>query len=210
MNGCYAGPVVFYFKQEGLVLPRCRDLDPARSSAGRDRVLNGVLDDRLKDQMRDRGGKRGRVDVEFNSEPVAKTHLFYFEVATHELRLFSKRYELLLRMVQSEPQKIAESRDHAVGFRRVFRNERRDRVQGIEKKMRMELHLERAKLGLRELRPKRCLLHLAGAEALIIEKRMHADNDQGCDDQIDIKPKAEVDAETSGEGGEELAEARQK
>ena len=50
-------------------------------------------------------------------------------------------------------EKIAESRDHAVGFRRVFRNERRDRVQGIEKEMRMKLHLERAQLRLGELCP---------------------------------------------------------
>ena len=71
----------------------------------------------------------------------------------------------------------------------------------------MQLHLERAELGLGQLRAERCLFQLTGLEALIIEKGVHANDDQGCDEDIDVKSETEVDPETGDQGGEQLAKA---
>src|SRR5262245_1729939 len=58
--------------------------------------------------------------------------------------------------------------------------------------MRMNLHFQRAQLGLGKLRFKRRLLQFAGAEIIIIKQRVRSDYDQRSDDEIDVKSVTEV------------------
>ena len=146
--------------------------------------------------MRHFRGQSGGLDLELRLEPISKTNLLNFEVATHEFHFFLERDQLLLRMIESQAQKIAEAGDHAAGFRRIFEDERRDRVERVEKEMRVQLHLEGAELRLRELRFQRGLLQLARPKPPIIKKRMHTDNDQRRNDDIDVEPEAEESAIT--------------
>src|SRR5438067_13636043 len=58
--------------------------------------------------------------------------------------------------------------------------------------MRMNLHFQRAQLGLGKLRFKRRLLQFARAEIIIIKQRVRSDYDQRGDDEIDVKSITEV------------------
>src|SRR2546421_7682115 len=103
-------------------------------------------------------------------------------------------------MIERQTQKVAETRNHAIGFRRILQDEGRDRVESVEKEMRVKLHLQGLELGLGELGLKRSLLELARAETSIVEKGVHRDNDERGDDQIDVEPEPEVGAVTVEEG----------
>ena len=65
-------------------------------------------------------------------------------------------------------------------------------MQRVEKKMRMQLHLQRFQLRLRQLRFERGLLHFGGTEVVVVQERVRADNDERSDDEIDVKSVAEM------------------
>src|SRR6516164_4294776 len=58
--------------------------------------------------------------------------------------------------------------------------------------MRMNLHFQRAQLGLSKLRFQRGLLQFARAEIIIVKQRVRSDYDQRSDDEIDVKSVTEV------------------
>src|SRR5205085_862967 len=134
--------------------------------------------------------------------PIAKADLFYHAITANKFRFFLKRDQLPVRMVERETEKVTEPRDHAVSLWRIFQDERRDRMEGVEKKMRMKLHLQSTEPGLGELGLERRLLQLAGPESSIVEKSVHRDNDQRGDNQIDVEAETEVSAVTIQERGE--------
>src|SRR5260370_17014718 len=101
--------------------------------------------------MRHVRGKCRRVYPEVYTESVFKAHLLYFEIAAQEFYFLLERDHLFVRMFEGQPQEVAEPRNHAVCSRWVFQDERRDRVKCVEKKMRMNLHLDRLNLTFTKL-----------------------------------------------------------
>src|ERR1700682_703047 len=97
-------------------------------------------------------------------------------------------------MFERQTQKVAETRDHAVGFGRVLQDERGDRMERVEQEMGMKLHLQRRQSRLSKLGLKRCLFQLAVAEFSIVKKRMHSDDDEGGDYHIDVEAESEIRA----------------
>jgi len=103
---CYAGASVFDFKLQRMVVPVRRDLDPTSSSTGRYGVLDRILDDWLKDEMRHFRGQRAWVDVEVDRESIAKPHLLDLQITTDEFCFFLQCDELLVLMVESQSQEV--------------------------------------------------------------------------------------------------------
>src|SRR2546423_1260702 len=83
-----ARPGIFYFKPKRIISPINGDFDPARRGVRSYCVLDGVLDHRLKDKMRHLSRKQRWFDVKFDSQPIAETDLFYFEIAANKIRFF--------------------------------------------------------------------------------------------------------------------------
>ena len=66
----------------------------------------------------------------------------------------------------------------------------------------MKLHFQSSELRLGELGFERRLRQLARPKVLIIEQRMHRDDDERSDNQIDIESEAEISAVTIDKAGE--------
>src|SRR5689334_18636553 len=67
-------------------------------------------------------------------------------------------------------------------------------MQGVEKKMRMQLHLQSSQLCLRQLRFERRLLEFARAQILIIKNGVCRDHNERSDDQIDVETESKIGA----------------
>ena len=60
-------------------------------------------------------------------------------------------------------------------------------MQRVEKKMRMQLHLQSSELRLRQLRFERRLFEFARAQVLVIKNGVRRDDNERSDDQIDVE-----------------------
>src|SRR5581483_11718813 len=70
------------------------------------------------------------------------------------IELLTERDLLVRRTLDSVSQELAQPRDHAPNAAWIPLHERRDGVQGIEEKMRIQLHAERVEARFGELRSK--------------------------------------------------------
>src|SRR5216684_7758496 len=111
-------------------------------------ILNCVLYQGLQDQMRNGRGECRRFYSKVHTESVFKAHLLYFEITPQEFYFLLECDHLFVRVLERQPQEVAEPSNHAICPWWVFQHERRDRVKRVEKKMRMKLHLERLELSL--------------------------------------------------------------
>src|SRR5204862_6260904 len=100
-------------------------------------------------------------NVDSHHQPILESDLLDLEVTANELELFVERDFLIEIAVERQAEKLAESREHCIGGFDVAVHQRRDRVQRVEKEMRLELHLERLQLRARELRREMCAAQLA-------------------------------------------------
>ena len=80
-----------------------------------------------------------------------QARLFDLQVRLDEIQLTLQRHFLLTGVVQRRPQQIAQASDHAIGEVHVSMNKRRDGVERVEKKVRVQLHLEDLQLRLGKL-----------------------------------------------------------
>src|SRR5438034_10675387 len=110
-----------------------------------------VFYDRLQDQIRHSRVERLRINVHVHGEPVMKTHVLDLEITPEEFELLLKRHLLRPRVFKRKPQEVAEPSQHLIGRVHVFVKQRRNRVERVEQKVRVKLHLQRLKLGLGDL-----------------------------------------------------------
>src|SRR6266702_3402087 len=109
-------------------------------------MTDGILDERLQNQLRNQKAVRIRSDGPGNRESCAKPHLLEIEILPHELEFLSKSDEVRAAVLQSSAQQAGELDDHLLGALAVAFNQGRDPVQSIEEKVRVKLHLERMQL----------------------------------------------------------------
>src|SRR6266852_704606 len=93
---------------------RC-NFDEAGTGAGRDSVANCILDDRLQDKVWHLRIKRLLRYVNARNQTVLKADAFDFQVTTEESHFLFERDFLRTGVFQSEPQKVAQARDHLAG-----------------------------------------------------------------------------------------------
>ena len=102
-------------------------------------MLDRILDERLKNEMRNERGASARRDANGHRQPVLVTHPHDVEVALEKRQLFGKWDLMRPRRLERRAQEIRQLHDHAVRRCRIAVYERRDAVESIEKKVRPEL-----------------------------------------------------------------------
>jgi hypothetical protein len=84
-------------------------------------------------------------------EAVLKACLFDRAVALQKLQLLAQRDIRAARVPQREAEEVRQPQNHALGGVGIRLQERGDRVERVEKKVRLKLHLQRTELRLHEL-----------------------------------------------------------
>src|ERR1043166_4042064 len=115
---------------------------------GRDAVLDGVFDQWLNRENRNRNRERLRFNVDFNTQLFAQAETLDFQVRFHDVQLFLERQERLpgFEEIAENVRQIQNGFPCALG---LARNDAVQRVQRIEQEMGMDLRLQRAQFGLR-------------------------------------------------------------
>ena len=150
-------------------------LDASRPRPRRDAVTDGVLDERLQEQMRDARVEDGGIDVDRDAEPIAEARLLDRQIRLQDLDLLFDADFLRVRP-EAHSQQVAQSIDHDVGRLDVAPHQARDRVQRVEQEVRLELPLQRLELRLGEARlqplgVERALLGLVPVRDGVAERR---------------------------------------
>src|SRR5205823_6449997 len=119
------------------------NLDLASLGALVDRVMHGVLDERLQRERRRAADERLRIDVGVDPQPPAVPQLLELEVPPRELPLLGERDDVALAVAQRVAEHVAELLHRALGLARVVPHERADGVQRVEEEVRMETAAQR-------------------------------------------------------------------
>src|SRR5258708_1850367 len=163
---------------QSAAVPFARNPDAPRLDFYSDSMPDGILHNGLQDQVGHMRRQRGGRDFEIYREPVLETGQLDVQVAAQKLQLLLQRDLLVIGIVERKPQEISQSRHHPVGRFHVRMQQRRNRVQSVEQKVRMQLHFEGAELGLRELRLELGRLQFLRSQTRLILNRMAGDQYQ--------------------------------
>src|SRR5262245_16906210 len=115
-------------------------------------VLQRILDERLKDEIRHERVARSIVDAQRDLEPSLKTNLHDVEVPLQQLQLSLERHLLFRRLLQRVTKELAQPSDHPANAFRIAIDEARDGVKRVEQEMRVELRSQHGELGFRQTR----------------------------------------------------------
>ena len=107
-----AGAVVSHLNTKGAVSAFRLNFYEAGSGARRDAMANCILNDGLEDEVGDFRIKCLFRYVDAGDQAVLKSNAFDFKITTQESHLLFERYLLRTGVFQSEPQKVAQARDH--------------------------------------------------------------------------------------------------
>src|SRR5690606_3601145 len=136
-------PVVPDAEHEPLTAPAGVDFDAPGVVHLAHTVLDGVLDERLKNEVGDESRARLGLDVHLDHEPPLEANLHDLEVTLNERQLILERNLLLFGPLERGAQQLAEPGDHAPDAAGVALHQRRNRVQRIEKEMGVQLRTQR-------------------------------------------------------------------
>ena len=101
--------------------------------------------------MRHRGVESGGVGGDLDAQPVLETDLLDRQVELQVFELAAQRHLLRLDVVEHRAQQVAQPGEHLLGLRSLLlADQHHDRIERVEQEVRLELHLERAELGLHE------------------------------------------------------------
>ena len=128
-----------------------RDLDAASGGPRRDRVDDGILDERLEREGRDRDAQRRLVRLHLQAQPRTQPHALEIQVAPDELPLPGERHPVASGLLHplAETQELAQALERLLGEGRVAAHEAQQRVQHVQHEVRMELRAQERELGAR-------------------------------------------------------------
>src|SRR4029434_3005454 len=111
---------------------------------GRGPMAKRVLDQRLEEKRRHRHIVTGVAALVVHLQAGGKSGSLEIDVPLHELDLRGERDELVFRPLDGGPQQVAEAEEHLQGAVVVLQsNQRRNRVERVEQKVRVDLKLQR-------------------------------------------------------------------
>ena len=116
-------------------------------------------------------------DVEQRGKTLAEADLFYLDVFLQEFDLFGETNFGPRRRLERQPQQIAQLREHAFGSGHIAVHQRRDRVQRVEEKVRVQLMLQRLELRFDEPRLELRLAQRALLSLAVVEHRVNQADD---------------------------------
>src|SRR5215472_1889005 len=159
----------------------------AKRGARRDPMANRIFHEGLKNQVWSARIESFRRDAHSDLESVCKAHSLNFQIPFEELKLLRQPHLLNTDILERQPEQVAQPGYHAVSCLRVLVNQGRDGVQGVEKKMRMELHSQRLQLSLCQLRGELRGAQLSFSIPRIIKIALSSGNDDPVSRQILVK-----------------------
>src|SRR6516165_5849687 len=119
---------------------KCRHTDPPSAGLFRDAVFHGILDKRLQNQAGNLNGGEFLWNVKAYLKALGKPQLLNVQVLFEKLHLFAKRHLLPVRMFNYLAEKVTERCDCGDGgIISPLADQSGDRVEGIEKKVRLDL-----------------------------------------------------------------------
>src|SRR5262245_5416030 len=106
----------------------------------------------LQREAGSRSGQERIVYVEFGSQPIGESRLFYGDVLPDECKLFSEGNFIHTMSAQCRTQHLAQLLDDAHGGLTVaVTHERGDSIERVEEEVRVHLRLKRGEARVREL-----------------------------------------------------------
>src|SRR5690606_15200048 len=108
----------------------------------RDTVMNGILDEGLKDQRRYAHLPDLACHIEACTQPLTETHALDREKGLNQGHLLGQCDRLLARQCQTLAKELRHQETHLTSGRCVLTDERGDGVQTVEQEMRVELRAE--------------------------------------------------------------------
>jgi hypothetical protein len=171
-------------RDDGLV-PFARDVDGDRErlALARHPVPDRVLEQRLQHQERHDRVARGRLDAHVEAQSLLEPRPHHVDVHPLDVELVAERH--LLRLArQHGAQELAQPRQHRVGAPHVLVHHRRDRVQRVEEKVRVELEPQVLQRRLRELRAQLGRRKLRLAHPLLTPDEVHERADDRVGDDV--------------------------
>jgi hypothetical protein len=134
-------------------------------------MLDRVLDDGLQNERGYIDLRDGGIDGEGNLQPFAEPGLLYIEIAPDEIDLFPNGNCLFLAMRQHVAEHVGQPLGHLLGPGRVYDDQIRDRIQGIEKEVGIDLGAQGAQFRFYSLVPQpglRCARSVFSRSARIV------------------------------------------
>ena len=163
-------PVVVDLNHDVAAVARRLHTDVAGFDAIGEAVSQGVLDEWLDDEHGHARARRLRLQGDLGRQPVAESGALNVEVRLGGGQFVFDRVSLLAR-VEQPAQQVAHAGDQIHGVLvAAVTDERRDRVEAVEQKVRMELGAERGEPGRVEL-----CLELRGLEFTRAPARVELD-----------------------------------
>src|SRR5271165_1039617 len=167
-----------------------RDANAARSAARADAVANGVLHQRLQEQVRHQRRQRDGLNIHVYLQPVLEARLLNVNVLLQEGQLAAERQFVDAHTVQREAQQVRQLQGHVLGGESIVAGQRGDGIQGVEQEVRLKLDLQHLKLRVGELRFQLRRLQLALLILAVVGNRLR--------DQHDIPVALEVHQDARG------------
>src|ERR1051325_773005 len=160
-------------------------------------MSHGILDDWLENQIGDVYVEHFGVDANVGSESILEPNALDLEISVQKLDLLLECHFHRTGVFECKAQEVAETRDHLAGGFSVPAQQRRDRMQGIEKEVRMDLHLQRFQLRLHQLGAKLRSLQLVLAITVVVVERVAQQQDEPVNEHpaIEVVVKKVEDAE---------------
>src|SRR5208337_2992215 len=129
-----------------------RDANAAGSAARADAVANGVLHQRLQEQVRHQRRQSAGLNIHLHLQPVVEARLLNVNVLLQEGQLAAERKFVDADSIQREAQQVRQLQGHVLGGEAIVAGQRGDGIQGVEQEVRLKLDLQHLKLCVRELR----------------------------------------------------------
>jgi hypothetical protein len=90
-HSCAIVSIIPHFQHEVTIVAANTDRDVSRRRTAADRVMNGVLDERLQHEMRHAGIERRGLDPPVEMQPRSEAHLFDVDVVIEQTQLLVER-----------------------------------------------------------------------------------------------------------------------
>src|SRR5215510_7211476 len=131
-------------------------------------MSHGVFNDWLENQIGNADIEHLRIDANIGRESILKTNALDLEITVQKLDFLLKCDFHRAGILECQSQEVAETRNHLAGGFSVSAQQRGDGMQGIEEKVRMNLHLQRFQLRLHQLSAKLRSFELVFAVTVVV------------------------------------------
>src|ERR1019366_674934 len=128
-----------------------RDANPSGGEARAYAMANGILHQRLQNQVRDQGRSGVRLDIHFHPQAVLEACLLDVNIFLQEGQLATERHLVDADRVERQAQQVRQLQSHVFGGGTIVSGQGGDGIQGIEQEVRFQLNLQRLELRISQL-----------------------------------------------------------